>query len=76
MLTRHKGSNDKCGICYTNANITIRVKPHLLKVHTCINANVLAPIVAKKDILSLHVPTNVRTIISPRIPFLLNYVSR
>src|SRR5688572_6799531 len=57
-------------------HITIRVKPHLLKVHTSIDAHLLAPFVAKKDILSLHVHTDVRTTIILRIPFLLNYVSK
>ena len=72
MLTRQKGYNDKRG--YNNAKY--RVKPHLLKVHTSIDSCLFAPIVAKKNILSLHVPTNVRTTISSRIPFLMNYVSR
>ena len=44
--------------------ITIRVKPHFLKVHTSIDACLFASIVAKKDILSFPVPTNIRTTIS------------
>ena len=42
-------------------HIPISVIPYLLKVHTSMDANLLAPFVAKKDILSLHVHTDVRT---------------
>ena len=41
-------------------HITIRVKPHLLRVYTNIDVHLHAHIVAKKDILSLHVRTDVR----------------
>ena len=57
-------------------HVTTRVKPHLSRVHTNIDVYLLAHFVTKKDILSFHVPTDVRTIILLRIPFLLNYVSR
>ena len=44
-------------------HITIRGKPHSLRVHTNIDAYLLAPFVAKKDMLSLHVLTDVWTVL-------------
>ena len=73
MLARQKGSNDKCGIGYNNAKLNYKSRTIFVK---CSHTGLLASIVAKNNILSLHVPTDVTLTILSTIPFLMNYVSK
>ena len=63
MITWQKGSKDKRGIDYNNATHNYKSQTTFVRSaykHKCLPTCFF---VAKKDILSLHVPTNVRTII-------------
>ena len=75
MLTQQKGFNDKCGIGYYNSKHNYKSQTTFVKSVYKHRRCLLIPIVAKNTFpyeLRLHAPTNVRTTVLSRIPFLMN----